>query len=893
VGSAFGTLLVFMAAHTMLETARDALFLARIAASRLPWVYLAIAGGSLVVALFADRRARRTTSYGVSGWLLFSALSVIALELLIVGAGTWALYALYIWSGIISTVVLTRFWVLLGEHFTLTQAKRLYGLIGAGGVLGAIVGAAVASLITRVAHPRHLLTAAAGLLALAALGPLVLAQRTALDARSSAEPESLSPRLLFQSAYARRIGLLVLCSTLALTLADYVFKTSAAARVPAGELGQFFASVYLVLNVLSLVVQLALVQPIVRMVGVSGALTVLPVLLIGGAGGLLLSGGLMIALILKGADGALRYSLHRTVLELLFVPMSDRLRSSAKILIDVFGQRGGQALASLGILGAIALGARSDFLAAVLVAVAMLWIFIAYDLREHYVNLFRQTLRESAAHPRLRFPSLDLSSLETVIAALNSTNDAEVRAALHILAEGGRTRLIPALVLYHPSPEVVIDALEILDQSDRRDFLPITERLLEHGVPEVRAAVLRLRSARTVNEPLLRRLSEQDCAVTQATALVILIRAGLAGERERERLDSIARDGERAAKLALAQAIAHRPAAVFEDALIALAADGDVAVSKAALIGMAAAPTARYLPTLMRMLPQRELRNEARATLVAMGETALSFLAGALIDEDRPIAQRRHLPRTIMRFGGERAAQLLLEHLPVEQDGIVRYKILRALTQMRREEPELALNTEILDGSIDRTIGRTYQLIEWRYVLNRGAQASPERRTEAQSLLVRLLHDKEIHAIERIFLMLGLRYPDEDIATVFRAIRSSSANVRSSGRELLENLLEPPRREAILGLADEAPERERLELAGAYHRVSGADYETVLQALLETPSQAIKSLAVYHAAELGLRRLQPRIELLTEPRYGLLSGVARTAIEWLAELERRQLAVEG
>jgi len=32
-----------MAAHTLLETARDALFLARLPPSRLAWVYLAIA----------------------------------------------------------------------------------------------------------------------------------------------------------------------------------------------------------------------------------------------------------------------------------------------------------------------------------------------------------------------------------------------------------------------------------------------------------------------------------------------------------------------------------------------------------------------------------------------------------------------------------------------------------------------------------------------------------------------------------------------------------------------------------------------------------------------------------------------------------------------------------
>ena len=44
---AFVTLLGFMTSHALLETARDALFLASIPSSRLPWVYLAIAAIAL------------------------------------------------------------------------------------------------------------------------------------------------------------------------------------------------------------------------------------------------------------------------------------------------------------------------------------------------------------------------------------------------------------------------------------------------------------------------------------------------------------------------------------------------------------------------------------------------------------------------------------------------------------------------------------------------------------------------------------------------------------------------------------------------------------------------------------------------------------------------------
>src|SRR5439155_10826496 len=145
--------------------------------------------------------------------------------------------------------------------------------------------------------------------------------------------------------YLTRLSGLVLVSTVAVTLADYVFKSTVAKNVPAADLGAFFASFYMVLNVLALTAQLALMGWLLRVLGLHRALWVLPTLLLLGSAGVAFGGGLLAALVLKGADGALRPALHRTTTELLFLPIPDGLRARAKPLIDVVGQRGGQALA--------------------------------------------------------------------------------------------------------------------------------------------------------------------------------------------------------------------------------------------------------------------------------------------------------------------------------------------------------------------------------------------------------------------------------------------------------------------------------------------------------------------------------------------------------------------
>ena len=61
---AFLTLLGFMTGHALLETARDALFLASLPARRLPWAYLAIAVIALALGQREPRVVRRISALG-------------------------------------------------------------------------------------------------------------------------------------------------------------------------------------------------------------------------------------------------------------------------------------------------------------------------------------------------------------------------------------------------------------------------------------------------------------------------------------------------------------------------------------------------------------------------------------------------------------------------------------------------------------------------------------------------------------------------------------------------------------------------------------------------------------------------------------------------------------
>ncbi|HMB67943.1 MAG TPA: Npt1/Npt2 family nucleotide transporter, partial [bacterium] len=384
---AFFTLFGLMTGHALLETARDALFLAKISPVRLPLVYLAIAG--LAVAISATARAgRRPARSSLGIWIAGGAAVTLGFWALTATAGDWSLYALYVWSGLLSTLLVVRFWLLAGDLFTVSQAKRLFALIGTGSILGAVAGSAAAQAIALELEPRQMLLAAAAALFATAAAPGLMRRAPEDPAAAGAAAGGQSPggagsaagsagagggvapsrrdlredglfstlRLIRGHAYVRRMALLVLVSTVALTFADLVFKATVATSVSHDQLAWVFAFIYMVVNILSLIVQLVFVGWATRNLSIDRVLAFLPALLLIGSGWFLAGGGLLAAMALKGVDGTLRHSLHRTASEVLSLPLPAELRKRLKAFIDVVGQRGGQALASLAFLALAELG---------------------------------------------------------------------------------------------------------------------------------------------------------------------------------------------------------------------------------------------------------------------------------------------------------------------------------------------------------------------------------------------------------------------------------------------------------------------------------------------------------------------------------------------------------
>jgi AAA family ATP:ADP antiporter len=879
-------LLVLMAGHALRETARDALFLSQLPAERLPWAYLAIAllalAAGLVGRRFVSRVSHRTL---LAATLAVGAIVDLAFWWLSSSASTSAPLVLYVWTGLLSTAVTVQFWLHQADVFDVAQAKSGFPLIAAGGLAGAVLGSTAASLLVLALPVRSLLLGSSLLFAAAAFLPFALPGRgrePALADASALAGDSARWRELLASPYLRRVLALVTLTAVLGTGVDFVFKTTVAAEIPAARLGDFFARFSAVTNLGALLFQALAAPALLQALGVTRAVALLPGLLALGAGGVALFGGLGSVLALRGLDATLRHSLHRSATEILHLPVEPALRPAFKTVVDSLGQRGGQCLASLAILVAVAARVEVREIGAALLVIAAGALLCLVGLRRDYVARFRDQLRRLGPEAPASVPQLDLHSLEALLSALSSPNDAEVLTALDLLESYGRTQLVTPLLLHHPSPGVVLRTLDLLAGSDHPHLEGAIEALLSHAHPDVRAAALRAHAARDPDgREIVRLLQEDPSHAVRVAALV-----AWAGRRhDAARLERLAGEvlerGRQMAKIALARSLADLPYALIESPVQALLAQRDPSLPAELARAACADPTPRRLPLLIALLARREARAAARSALLSLGDTSLLALARAHARPDTPDALRRQLPRTLARLQGALAVAPLVEALEGD-DACIRYRALRGLGRMRAHDPTLPVPEAPLRRLAHESLERAITLLHHRAVGAAWEQLDPEAGDE---LLTGLLAEKTERALERVFRALHVLEPEQEYEILHRALRRGG--VEAAGAiEMLEHLVEGPFRDGLLALLLPDAPVEQLRRALSFHAPKGAER---LVALLP-PAGAGAELDAAARSEL-LELAREASAAAQDDRDPVLASVARRRHRrWL---RRASAAAEG
>jgi hypothetical protein len=282
---------------------------------------------------------------------------------------------------------------------------------------------------------------------------------------------------------------------------------------------------------------------------------------------------------------------------------------------------------------------------------------------------------------------------------------------------------------------------------------------------------------------------------------------------------------------------------------------------------------------LIRLLSRRPVRDRARNALAAFGPVALERLAFALEDRTQPHAVRRHLPTALASVGSVRAPEILLRHLQNEPDGMIRFKVLRALGRWRKEQPSFPLDVSLLQGALGYAVSTAFRLMGWRRELSAAANADPRLKTELHVILVALLRDKQDHALERVFRLLNLQSGSEEYRRVYRGLHSPHPHSRAGSRELLHHMVLPPVRKPLMTLVDDLHgESDAITMPSEGGGRLRAAYAQVLSEIVACGMESASSLAAAHALELGLepvRRQIDEVQPLSQEHEEILARASR------------------
>ncbi|MEE2822399.1 MAG: Npt1/Npt2 family nucleotide transporter [Acidobacteriota bacterium] len=322
----------------------------------LPWLFtgtliVMLAVNPLFSALVAKMKRTRfipmTYRFFMANLLLFFVLLKVLPQEQVV----WVGRAFFIWTSVFNLFVVSIFWAVMSDVFQASQSKRLFGFIGAGGTLGSLVGAAITATFAEVLGPVQLLIISIVLLEIGVWCIRGLSRHLVESSQSGkqwAKEEPIGGGILTAIPHIVRSGyLLSICAymllyTIAATflyfqqadLVDQAFSDRAARTA-------FFAKIDLVVNALTLLTQLFLTSRIIRLLGVSLTLTLLPAVCVIGFASLGFFPTLAVLVVFQVFRRASNFALARPARETLYTVVSSEDKYKSKSLIDTFVYRAG------------------------------------------------------------------------------------------------------------------------------------------------------------------------------------------------------------------------------------------------------------------------------------------------------------------------------------------------------------------------------------------------------------------------------------------------------------------------------------------------------------------------------------------------------------------------
>jgi ATP:ADP antiporter, AAA family len=827
MGTNYFLLLLF---YYLIKPARDSLFLVELSPEKLPFVYILTAiVAAPVTAAYARAGLSRRLDRLISLTTMILVVSLLVLRWMLLNPQPWTVFAFYTWAAMAGVLTTSQFWLLANGLYDASSAKRIFPILGLGGIAGAFCGGEVTSflMVNEYLNTVDLLLVGAGALVVAgALSCLtwgLFGENSDTKDETGAADENVWRipdiiKIVSRSSHLRWMAAIIILTVMTGSFIDFQFKTvSWQAFDNQAELTAFLGKFYGRMSLLAFFVQALLAQRLIRLLGVGGALPVLPAILAVGSGIMLMAPGLLAGMVLRGGDMIFKYSLDRTSRELLFLPIPLVLKKRTKVFLDVFVDRWARGLAGgLLLLCSVVLDFELHHITLISLVLLFLWLVATFFMRREYMNTFRNAVTRRDVNIGSSGVQLtDQGAITVLLGVLDSGREREILYALEMLegvpAKGVAQSVRP--LVRHESAEVRRRSLEILLQCGELEDRSLAEAATcdeDLGVREAAVGFLVAHgSSRGPARLFLAEMLAGDPPCRNA-ALAYITKHDAAGVfRElvtRLVVDVVKKDNgiwglEGRQVLGL---LPWTPVGCTTRLWDDLLADGSVEVVRYAVRGLGVRKDLPRVGWLIGRLGDQQLKTETREAMVLLAradDAVITQLESFFLDQSKPALKRGEVPRILAKVPSDQSVRILLQHLAARNPEL-RFGVLKALGKLRTHYPHLAFKPSIVVEEISTEAQHFLQLKQLTGLLPEGGPAA--------DLLHQTISETQQLRLESVFRLLGLVYPASDLFSAYLGITGGNRIQRANALEFLDNLLTAPHRNLIRALVD-ASDQNRID----------------------------------------------------------------------------------
>jgi ATP:ADP antiporter, AAA family len=891
---------VVVASYLLAKPIRNGLFLRQYGPYSLVYVYAAV---PVVLSIFVPLYTRAVARIGsrrvTAVTLLFFASNVLFFWYAFRFSPFELLPAVfYVWVNCFGIIAPVQAWSFANSLFDTRQAKRLFGLIGAGASFGAITGGVLARyLVGPVGGAVNLLLVLAALILTAAVIVSFAIKHirrkvVTSSSRPTGQPLIDTMRQIAASPYLRLMAALVLVVAIVTQWTAFQLSLVADERFQgnADALTRFFGTFNLALGSVSFLLQLLVTGPALRRFGIGMTVLVLPLSLGFGTTLILLAPGLLSVLLTGAFDQGFRFSVDKASYELLYLPIPPAQRVQLKNAIDIVVNRVGDGCGALllglatqgfALLPGLGLGLRGT--AALNLTLIALWTGVAWRLRREYVRTIHDSIhRHRLDTERAASTTIERSAAEALRSKLSGGEPAEVRYALSLLEVQQTRSWLPALraLLSNPESDIRRRSLALLRAAGDRDIADRAVTLLTDADLGVRTEALLYLTREMRVDPLaqIQKLGDFEDFSIRAGMTAFLASPGSAQNLDAARtlIETMVKASGPAGVRERAEAarlIALVPDA-FLDLLAQLIADEDQSVAREAVRSARTITREEVIPALFSVLGRDELTDEVASALARFGNAIIPEIEHRLRDESLPLDIRRELPAVLVRIGTAQAEQALIGSL-LQADVTLRHRVIASLNKLRTVHPEVALDPAAVNLLLAAEIAghyRSYQVL-----------GPLQGRLKEDDPVLQAMENAMEQELDRIFRLMALLLPHVGLHDAYIGLRSKDELVRANSLELLDNVLQPELRQLLVPLLDsQVTTAERIELA---NRLVGAPLDSAEQAvatLLSSEDPWLRSSAIYAVGALQLHELRDELDRFETDPDPVLKQSVRAARRRLA-----------